>query len=477
MMNSEKLGLIKTIQANYYEILDYYFGDLYADYLSSGKTCRQYVYQYVNKQKSIILLNGENNHTTKVLEFCKNITEFWNANIQQLNDSLHLFGKIGLFGTIENNDFFHYENTIKQNAVFFDIVALNDPFYQYEQLSKTIRFYRGNVFLFYASVISIFSLRQYIFETEDIMAIIIPTNALVGNQEKEQILTKAHESALNIARQLFGISYDNDCLFESIKVLKGLKDDDIAKIFKENDILISLKDAQNYEQYAMTVEERRTLLELSRDQYGNANWDFIRCVINYSAIEHILTDTLYIHAIHTEAAKNANMSPIYNIFEWYPNKYYYRNIPVSNSPIEYKYVCAIQRNDKLAQLVRMDIDTLIKFRSKTESEKFRLLFYKATNDIIKTPDRFDEIANMVFCRLKETLHDIEVEHQEHKKSEKLSSIFGLSKAAGGFVPVVSQVLSVTDFGKALYDIYNVFTKNRDDVINHLVNNSDNIFSD
>lgn len=476
MMNSEKLGIIRTIQANYYELLDNYFGVFYADFLASGKTCRQFVAQYVNEQQPIVLLDGENNYTIKKLEFSKCITEFWNKNTQPLKDALQSYGRIGLFGTIENNDSSYFDNIIKQNAVFFDIVALNDPFYEYEQVSQSIRHYKGNILLFYESVISIFSIRQYILDTEDTMAIIVPTKALVGNQDEQQIAKKAYESALDIARRLFGINYDNNDYFEAIKVLKTLKDDDISKIFRKNDILINLKEAQNYERYAMSVEERRALLDLSRDQYGNPNWDFIRCVINYSAIAHILTDTLYIHAMHTEAAKNAGMSPIYNIFEWYPNKYYYESIPASNSSYEYKYICAIQRNDKLAQFVRMDIEMLVRFRAKTESEKFRLLFYKATNDIVKTPDRFDDIANMVFRKLKETLHGIEIEQQEHMKREKLSSIFGLSKAVGGFVPVVSQVLGIADVGKSIHNVYNAFFKDSDDVIAHLVNNSDNILA-
>lgn len=424
MINSESLRLIKEMQIKYYEIVNYYFGDLYADYLLSGKTCNQYVYHYVNNQKHIILSTGETNHTTKILDFSKNITRFWDKNIKQLKTSLNLCGNIGLFGTIENNDFFYYEDTIKQNAIFFDIVALNDPFYQYEQLNQTIRLYTGNILLFYASIISVLSLRQYILETDDMMAFIIPTAAFIEESKKEHILTEAQKSASNIAHQIFGINYDNDYFYDAMKVLKSLNDYNIQKIFKENHILTSLKEAQQYEKYAMTIEERMNLLELSRDQYGNANWDFIRCVINYSAIYNILADTMFIHAIHTEAAKNINVNPIYNIFEWYPNKYYYKNIPANNSSIEYKYVCAIQRNEKIAQLVQMNKDTLIKFRSKTESEKFRFLFYKATNDIVKSPDKFDEIANMVFCNLKETLRDIEIEYQKQKKVKSYRLFLG-----------------------------------------------------
>lgn len=474
MMNSEKLGVIKTIQANYYELLDNYFGVFYADYLASGKTCRQFVYKYVNEQRPFVLLNGENNYTIKKLEFSKCITEFWNTNIQALKDALQSCGRIGLFGTIENNDSSYFENIIKQNAVFFDIVALNDPFYEYEQQSQSIRHYKGNILLFYESIISIFSIRQYILNTEDTMAVIIPTKALVSNQDEQQIEKKAYESALDIAHRLFGINYNNNNSLEAIKTLKELKDDDISKILRKNNILINLKEAQYYEKYAMSIEQCRTLLDLSRDDYGNPNWDFIRCVINYSAIAHILTDTLYIHAMHTEAAKNAAMNPIYNIFEWYPNKYYYENIPAINSSCEYKYICAIQRNDRLAQLVQMDIEMLIRFRTKTESEKFRLLFHEATNDIVKTPDCFDDIANMVFCKLKETLHGITLEQQKHTKNEKLSSIFGLSKAVGGFVPVISQIIGITDIGKSIYNIYDTFFKDSDDIIAHLVNNSDNI---
>ena len=81
-----------------------------------------------------------------------------------------------------------------------------------------------------------------------------------------------------------------------------------------------------------------------------------------------------------------------------------------------------------------------------------------------------------YLKAYKTLHGIEIEQQEHMKSEKLSSIFGLSKAVGGFVPVVSQVLGIADVGKSIHNVYNAFFKDSDDVIAHHVNNSDNILA-
>jgi hypothetical protein len=311
---------------------------------------------------------------------------------------------------------------------------------------------------------------------DDLIAAIIPINALIQFEEQEQLEEHAYQSSLDIAKRLFGIDYIQDNFVDTIKILKGLSDKDITKTFTDNGIYINLSEAQAYEHYSLSIEDRQELINFSKTHNGDINWDLIRCIINYSAIPHILTTILTIHATHSEAAKKANMSPIFNIFEWYPNKYYYENIPGSPGVSDqYKYMCAIQHNEKLAHLLQLDIHELLKFRSMNESSKFRQLFSNATAEIMYSPDQFSEIAESVFRKLNETINNINTERNLQHRINILSSLFGFGKAVCGFVPNISILLGIGDVGLSSYGIHKAMSK-ESDFIDHLIDSSSNIFN-
>ena len=462
---------IHSIQTEYLGIIRSHFGEVYANYVKSGKSVKKFCNEYIRQQKPILLLNGEDSFTTKILEFVDCINSFWNRNLQRLLSSVQSCGKLGFFGTEENNTSVDYERIIKQNAVFFDLVVLNDPFYKHNKYNSEIRNFIGNQVLFFESIISIISIQSYLLNENDTIAVIMPVNAVLNDGDEKKIWSRAVATSDDIAIKLFGIDYKETRLVEVLKVLIKYSDEDISRILIENDIFIDLFDARRYDIYALGSEGKRRLEEESRATFGYMNWDYIRCLMNYSTIRHILTDTVWNHATHTEAALRAGMNPIYNIYEWYPNKFYYENIPGVNPSNEYKYVCAVQKNQKLAQLVEMELDDIIRFREKNEQIKFRELFTSSMSDIIVTPDQFDKIAEMVFAKLQENLNNI-----KHDHSKKVgTSIWGLATSLAGFVPILSEVLGTIDAVNSANDVRKVLS-GKNDIIRHLIRNKDNIFS-
>ena len=70
---------------------------------------------------------------------------------------------------------------------------------------------------------------------------------------------------------------------------------------------------------------------------------------------------------------------------------------------------------------------------------------------------------------------METERAQQHKDKLVSSWFGLGKAVGGFVPVVSHALGAYDVGKSVHQIYKEVSR-EDDVIDYLVDSSSNILT-
>ena len=466
----DKTLKIKEIQREYYAILDKFYGEFYINYKKSGKSCDEYVSQYLRSRKSIVLNSKEDNHSLRHLEFSREIHCFWSDKIKDLREGLSAFQNMGMFGTPEKNDAIFYEEIIKQNCIFFNLVALNDPFYDKEEVSREIRLYPGNIMLFYNSIVAIYDIQEYILDAEDMFAIIVPAEALITLEEKEKISDECHSNAIRFIRETFGIDHNEENLARNMAILKELSDEDISKKLIDNYILLKLNEAQKYE---MAMVNMQDIIFDTIKLFGYPNTDFIRCIVNYSAILHIVEDTLLVYNLHCKEAKGFNMHPIFNIYEWFPNKFYYSGMPEMQPSTEYKYVCAIQRNDNIAKIVQMNMNELRNFRANKECDKFRQLFYQATNSIMNTPDQFDEIAQMVFIRLNELLQRESNEKKTMIAKKRGKAIIGLAKSAAGFVPVLSQFIGAYDTLASSYDVFKVYKK-EDDIVEHLLNHSNNI---
>lgn len=470
----DKVLKIKEIQREYYAILDEFYGDFYNNYKKSGKNCNEYVLQYLRSRKSIILNNKEDNHSLRHLEFTRAIRSFWSSKIKYLREGLSEYENMGMFGTAEKNDAIFYEETIKQNCIFFNMVALNDPFYDKEEVAREIRMYSGNIMLFYRSIVAIYDIQEYILDTEEMFAIIVPAEALITLEEKEKIIDNCHSNAISFIKENFGIDHDEKNaqknLARNIAILKELSDEDISKKLIDNDILLNLKEAQKYEMAMLNMQD---IIFDTINLFGYLNTDFIRCLVNYSAILHIVEDVLLVYNLHCKEAKGYNMHPIFNIYEWFPNKFYYSGMPEIQPSTEYKYVCAIQRNDSIAQIVQMNVNELRNFRANRECDKFRQLFNQATNSIMNTPDQFDEIAQMVFIRLNELLQKESSKKKTSLAKKRGNAIIGLAKSIAGFVPILSQFIGVYDTMASSYDVFKVYKK-EDDIVEHLLNHKNNI---
>ena len=246
MMTSTSKESLQAIQLQYYNLLDAFYGKFYEQYRRSGMDANTFLEDFLSGDKlhRIRISEGnllfENQLVDQMLNFKSTVSAFWKENIEEVKTLLNTCGSIGYFGTIENNSTLKYESTIKQNAVFFDLVALNDPFSEVFPLDTKVASYTGVTYLFYESVLSVYSVRPYVLNKEDLIAAIIPTSAIIQYSEQCDLMDKAHNTALDVAKQLFGIDYSMGDHAQCLKILKSFTDEQIADILLTNGINVNL---------------------------------------------------------------------------------------------------------------------------------------------------------------------------------------------------------------------------------------------
>lgn len=462
-------ALLKEIQTEYFSIIDKYYASFYKQYLSSKISIHSFIKKYLDDNKIVLINNGDHYKYKKEM-FLNEIKHFWKNYFNEIKSILTSFNSKALVGTIELNDACFFKNSIKQNALYFDLVVINDPFY-IEAISETGKEsnYHNNVFLFYKSLIYIYEIKEYVILNEEIvLAAVLPSFMELQGNELTKIQEECKNHADNLAMKYFNLDYKTNDVYEMLNILRKLSDEDISKILTENNILIDIREAQSYEWFMAGPDN---LIKSSIELFGYFNRDFIRCILNNAAIIHIITDLLFVYNAHCNQANISNMFPIFNIYEWFPIQYYYSNIPAMNATVEYKYICAVQRNDKMAYMVQMNIDELIKFKASGECSRFREFFNMAANQINKTPDKFDDIAFEIFRKIDEII-DVEIKMSIKEKSKKkMKAILGVAKSAIGFVPILSYVSSGWDVLDSTNRLVKTFKK-ENDIIARLASKSD-----
>lgn len=447
--------LLYEIEEEFFSILEEHYGPFYLKYTESTLDKKIYIDSFLANHNFVKLPKGEDDLSYRRREFIKSVNTFWEQKSTQIQECLKNYSNIGVFGSCDDIYPFYYENEIKQNALYYDLLVLNDPFYQlyandkdylYGPFSKT----------FYYNVLALMDLKRYVLCTsKKIYVIIYPTDSIEKAEEQEKIYKESMKNANIIAKQILGIDYSEiNAIEKNIGILKHLSDSELQKILADNEIYVNLKEAQQYEYYIMSPKTKREYVEFMLESWGRLNTDFMRCILNYSIIRNIICRNHYIYKMHSRQAINLNANPIFNKDEWEPFLYEMSgsSYPVSD---EFKYMCAVHRNDKMAMMVQMSAQEIEKYRTGKDSEIFREYLCKAIKSIHKTPDCFEEISQEVFDKF-----DILLESEckniiETKRKNKFKAIWGIGKAILGYVPYISYLVTTADLGVGIKNFSNL----------------------
>ncbi|WFR55052.1 hypothetical protein QA584_15685 [Anaerocolumna sp. AGMB13025] len=444
-MNYRNESLYK-IESEYYLIFDEFYGSFYQEYKKSGKEKVVFIKKYLDNQKSIILCSDENNLSYRRNEFRSRVKKFWDDRKKIINEGLNSYSNIGLFGACDDKYVSYYETEIKQNALYYDLLILNDPFYTpYANKRDNLNYSFINTF--YKNVLELMDLKSYVLTTnKEIFAIIYPTNIMTESNEEEVLYQSCRKNAVDISKNLFGVDYSGETeLWKNIEILKSLSDLQIEKKMAECEIYINMAEAQQYEWDTMEKDTIQQYIQFMNESWGCFNKDFMRCVLNYAIINNIITTNHYTYKMHCKESINFKANPIFNKDEWEPFLYEVAGnaFPASD---EFKYMCAIHRNDKLAEIVELSSDEILDHREYKNVTQYRDFLGKAVASIHNTPDQFEEIAIEVFSKIDELLDD---ECKKIAKTRKMTSkkaIWGLGKAIAGYIPYISYIPTTLDVG-------------------------------
>lgn len=447
--------ILYEIEEEYFSVLEDYFGSFYLEYKNSGLEKKTYIKNFLNKHKFIKLPKGEDDLSHKRREFKKSVNTFWKQKSTQIQECLKKYLNIGVFGSSDDIYCFYYENEIKQNALYYDLLILNDPFYFPYANDKDILF--GSFLLtFYYSILVLMDLRRYVLsETKQVYVIIYPTDSIEESEIQEKIFIESEENAKKIAQQIFGLDYSGTSpMSENFKILKNLSDSEVQRKLAENEIYVNLAETQQYELYSMDSMTKTGYAKFMIDSWGKYNEDFMRCVLNYSIIKNIIATNHCIYKTHCMQSIRLNANPIFNKDEWEPFVYEMSgsSYPASDG---FKYMCAVHRNDKMAMMVQMSAQEIERYRAGKDVEIFRDFLCKAVKSIHNTPDCFEDISKEVFEKIDNLLESECKNIIETKKKNKFRAIWGIGKAILGYVPYISYLVTTSDLAVSIKNFSNL----------------------
>lgn len=454
-MKKDSNTVLYNIQESYFSIVEKYYGNYYAEYQKSNLEKNDYVTRYLSEHKCIDLLNGEDNLSVHRREFGAEVCNFWSEKHEEIKTCLRDYPNVGIFGSGDNLYPSCYENEIRQNALYYDMIILNDPFFVFHMNGTDYR-YGMFVHSFYINVLTIMELKKYVLgKSKQLYVIIYPSDIEMDDDFKERAFTESAYRASSIAKKIFGLDYTREDSFaNNIRILKELSDDEIQETLLSNHIYVNLVEAQNYEHNAMPQKTQEKFAKFMVEAWGGYNRDFIRCVLNHEIIRNIITTNNYVYKAHSAQAMKLGANPIFNFNEWEPFAYEVagNSYPASD---EFKYMCAIHRNDKMALMLQLSAEEIEKYRNKKNVETFRSFIKKAISSVHNTPENFEEIAESVFEKI-DSMIDTECHNlSETRLKERAKAVWGFGKSVMGYIPFlsgVSNLFSYKDIGESAIEL-------------------------
>lgn len=440
---------IVEIEKKYYDILERYYSELYEEYLKSDKDIDKAINKYCSEQPVFYISGNKDVLNYKRQLFIEEINAFWNEYFKTISDYILSVPSVGIFGV---GDFYsrEFKNEISRNALFYDVIVLNDPFriirnaHEFEM--------KQNEQIFFRNVLHVIDIKKYVVSSDDREFVILaPLGDIITEKEKEQLYEEAKLEGEKYVKEIFGIG-DGE-LWEDVLLMKNLSLEEAQKKLYDHGMFLNLEEAMTYSQDMLSEKSKREFEKFCFESWGYFNRDFLRSILMLEAIPVIATNLFNIYKQHGLISAYLKSSPILGRNEWMPVKREALNKSFRATD-EYMFCCSVHRNDKMQELVSFAPEEIMEIRSKDEPKSFRSYFHKVTEDMYFTYDDLDGISNEVYERFDELLNNEVVNTRKLKNKKNITSIIGILKGALGFVPLLSYVLSVYDIGVSAIDLSN-----------------------
>lgn len=377
---------------------------------------------------------------------------------QKLEETIELFG-------VGDSYSWEFNNEICRNALFYDVVVLNDPFRSIRDLREFEL--EQNEVIFFRNILHVMDIKKYVVSSDDRQFVILaPLEDIITEEEKCQLYEEAKEEGERFAKEIFGLG--NGEVWEDIAVMKELSLEEAQEKLYDYGLYLNLGEAMTYSQDLLSESEKREFEKFCFESWGYFNRDFLRCVLMRQAIPSMAITLFYTYKQHGLMSAHLKSNPILGRNEWMPIKREAFNKSIKATE-EYLFCCSVHRNDKMQELVSFNPEEIMELRNQDDPKSFRRFFHEVTQDMYFTYNDLDGISNEVYKRFDEVL-DKEVENLRKSKTQKtVSSVVGMLKGALGFVPLLSYAVSAYDIGASAIGLSKNL-KQKETIIEHIGKN-------
>lgn len=451
--------VIIEIEKEYYDFIYEYYNDLILLYEENLDSIDITVKQYMSmeKQRTLYIPGYTNNHAYRRKQLFVRDNQFWRNRVETLTEYIMERQSVGIFGTQGDITVSQYMYELKRNALFYDVLVLNDPFYTYWSTEIENDYY-PNIVLFYTNILYMWQIRKYLFDQEDnVFVVIFPFNSLISNKKRKEIADEAHEVGCAWIKEIFDIS-SHEKVIDSVEKLKKYSIKEIQEKLYVNGIYNSYLEAISYSLNMLDEPTRRGVENFCFKNFGTFDENYARYFLTLEALPNIATTNYFGYKSHTYIATQLKTNPIMERDEWAPVQREAKKQLFMASG-NYMYTCAVHRNDKMGKLMELNDNEILQFHSRKQCNDFRDFFFRATKDIVYTYADADEIAEEVFAKIDELLEKEYNTILKNKKGVKKNAIIGFMKTALGFVPILSYAIAGWDISVSVRDYIRVLDDN------------------
>ncbi len=452
---------IVEIELKYYEILERHYSELYEEYLKCDKNTDKAIKKYRGAQPMLYVPGSKDLLNYKRRLFIEEIGAFWQEHFKFVTDYILSVPSVGIFGVGDSYSW-EFNDEICRNALFYDVIVLNDPFRSIHNVQEFEMEQNETIFL--RNVLHVMDIKKYVVAIDDRQFVILaPLDDINTEEEKIQLYEEAKVEGEKLANEIFGLGSGE--VWEDIQLMKDISLDEAQDKLYEHEIYLNLGEALTYFQDMLSEKEKREFEKFCFESWGYFNRDFLRCVLMRQAIPSIAISLFYTYKQHSLMTAHLRSNPILGRHEWMPIKREAFNKSIRATE-EYMFCCSVHRNDKMQELVSFNPEEIMELRNQDDPKNFRRFFHQVTEDMYFTYDDLDEISNEVYKRFDEVLDKEVVNLRKAKTQKTVQSVVGMLKGALGFVPLLSYAVSVYDIGASAIDLSNNL-KQKETIIEHI----------
>ena len=234
--------MIVEIELKYYEIIERHYSELYDEYLKCDKDTNKAIEKYRGTQPKFYMPGSKDLLHYKRKTFIEEMSAFWQAYIKTVTDYILSVQSVGIFGVGDSYSW-EFKNEISRNALFYDVIVLNDPFSPISDLHEFEM--EQNEWIFFSNVLHVMDIKKYVASSDDRQFVILaPLERILTEEEKGQLYKEAEVEGVKFANEIFGLGSGE--VWEDIALMKDISLEEAQEKLFAHGLYLNLGEAMTY---------------------------------------------------------------------------------------------------------------------------------------------------------------------------------------------------------------------------------------